>query len=179
MYLSVERTHRSKIASLKKQIETEVVAPLKSLEAEESQNELIVRQLDALEVALRGEVQYSNLIGDIKNNLYKRCLWTSFDLQENKIVISGQVDDFSEIAKASSSLANVEAIKDVKLTSANFDSGSEKVVLSLSVLYDGSSYKKQPVSPVPSAALSPQAQDSPSTRGTLPVEFNQEGGGNE
>ena len=141
IFLGMQKARVNKLATLDTQINQEVSVPLKAMDSEVKQNETVLKQLNILSTMLSGREKYSTLLGDLKNNLFKKTLWDTFSVQKDTIALSGRVDKFEDVAKVTAGLKGVKAVKDIKLRSAALDKESGKVNYSLSITYDSALYK--------------------------------------
>jgi len=169
VFLGMQKTRLNKLVTLDTQINQEVTIPLKAMDNEVKQNETVLKQLNILTMMLSGREKYSTLIGDLRNNLFKKTLWDNLSVQKNTIAISGKVDKFEDIAEVTAGLKNVKAVKEIKLRSATLDKESGKINYSLSIAYDETLYKNTSKDSVSSSGQSPVPE---TTSLTSPVTYN-------
>jgi len=169
VFVGLQKARQNKLATLDTQISQDVTAPLKAMEKEKVQNDIVMKQLSALSSSLSLREKNSALLGDLKNNLYKKTYWDNFSVQKDSIVVSGKVDSFQDVAKVTAGLRNVKSISDVKLNSAVLDKDSSKVNYSINITYDITAYQATTQSPTPTSGMTAVPQGSAVSS---PVAFN-------
>jgi len=131
----------SQIKSLDVQINEQVTIPLKNLAKERKQVTAISSQLDVLNTALSSRIKYAQLVKDLATNTYKQSKWTGIDYSEEKIVLSGAVDDFLSVSRVVSALENFKVVKSVNLTSVNIEEESKMIEYVIELEIDQTGYK--------------------------------------
>lgn len=138
--LIISKTKQSKIDSLQAQYQQEVTDQLATLKKEESDQALMVKQIEVLTTALSSKVKNSSMLDAFNKNTFKRSRWTSMSLDEGTITLSVSSDSFDDMAKTTAAYRGMSSVESVKLTDAALNEETGKVDFSLELDVDKKSY---------------------------------------
>lgn len=140
----LQKSKQVKLASIDTAIASDVTEPLKSLEKEKQQSDIVAKQLEVLTTALSSRVKYSQLMSDLTANQYKKSKWTSFAFQSTAISLSGSADSFDDVAKTVAAFRVMKAVQDISLKSVSLNQDSKKVDFTLEITVNKTLYNYLP-----------------------------------
>lgn len=161
--------HQATLAQKEQEYENEIQGTLKSKRFI-AQKELVSntgQQVTALKKAIAEKIKLSQFLTKITSAAYKQAQWTSFRLAEEKIVISGTVANFTELAKTIAAFKNLTELSNVALTSATLDPEAQKVKFTL----EANLSKEAPSAQEKTPAAESAATESVSASTSVPSEL--------
>ncbi len=152
---SAQKSKESAIESLDLSIQNEVTSQLNSLKTEQKQIATIQKQLGTLKTALDSRESFGKILGDFSGNTFKSARIKTLSIQQEEISLTGETDNYSDLAKVVSGYRKIASIEDVKLQSASFNQDSKKVEFSIALKIDRSKYILKKASASATATATP------------------------
>ena len=121
-------------------IQSEINEPLKSV-TKNSDIEDLSKQVEALQVALAGRIDFAQFFKDLASNQYKTSKWTSILLTSQKIAIQMEADNFDDVSKSLKSLEKIKSVQEATLSNVNVNPDNKKVSFTVELKVDFNNYK--------------------------------------
>jgi len=144
---------KAQIASYDQQIQSDVTDQLKGLSVEQDQISSVFTQLDVLETSLLRRVKYSGVFSDLAKNQYQKSKWTSVTVKDNIVSITGEANNFEDVAKTVVAYKSLASVTDAKLTSANLNQERQVVSFVIDLTFDLKGYNNPIVPKSTTSAL--------------------------
>lgn len=121
-------------------IQSEINEPLKSV-TKNSDIEDLTKQVEALQVALAGRIDFGQFFKDLSANQFKNSKWTSISLNSQKIAIQMEADNFEDVSKSLKSLEKIKSVQEATLSNVNVNPDSKNVSFTVELKVDFGNYK--------------------------------------